>query len=41
MMYSKITLGGGGVYKLEFQHFKFCTKILYATCSVFFKDLCR
>ena len=28
---------GEGVYKLEFLHFKFCTKILYAICSVFFR----
>ena len=26
---------GEGLCKLEFLHFKFCTKILYATCSVF------
>ena len=38
--------GGGGVYnsaflwgyaKLEFLHFKFCTKILHAICSVFLR----
>ena len=28
---------GGGLYKLEFLHFKFCTKILYAICSVFLR----
>ena len=27
--------GGGGLCKLEFLQFKFCTKILYAICSVF------
>ena len=29
--------GGGGYYKLEFLQFKFCTKILYAICSVFLR----
>ena len=29
--------GGGGLYKLEFLQFKFCTKILYAVCSVFLR----
>ena len=29
--------GGGGLYKLEFLHFKFCTKSLYAICSVFLR----
>ena len=29
--------GGGGLYKLEFLHFKFCTKILYAIGSVFLR----
>ena len=31
--------GGGGreLHKLEFLHFKFCTKILYAICSVFLR----
>ena len=29
--------GGGGLYKLEIMHFKSCTKILYAICSVFFR----
>ena len=29
--------GGGGLYKLEFLHFKFCTKVLNAICSVFLR----
>ena len=29
--------GEGGLYKLEFSHFKFCTKILCAICSVFLR----
>ena len=29
--------GGGGLYKLEFLQFKFCTKILCAICLVFFR----
>ena len=31
--------GGGGreLYKLEFLHFKLCTKILHAICSVFLR----
>ena len=28
---------GGGVYKLEFLHLKFCTKFLCAICSVFLR----
>ena len=31
------TRGGGGYAKLEFLHFKFCTTILYAVCSVFLR----
>ena len=29
--------GQGGLYKLEFLHFEFCTKSLYAICSVFLR----
>ena len=29
-----LNTGGGGLYKLEFLQFKFCTKFLYAICSV-------
>ena len=31
------TGGGGELYKLDFLHFKFCTKILYTICSVFLR----
>ena len=36
-MPAHLTGGGGGLYKLEFMHFKFCTKFLCAICSGFLR----
>ena len=36
-MHTPTYRGVGGLYKLEFLHFKFCTNILYAICSVFLR----
>ena len=35
--YNRNSFLGGGVYKLKFLHFKSCTKILHAICSVFLR----